>query len=56
LLVRWRSGRGQRLETSLFDACFQGIGFLRRSACLAGFFRYGSCFRVRSVLKMRPRG
>lgn len=52
LLVRHRSGRGQRLEVSLFEAGFQGIGFYAEVPASRDFG--GTVlFRVRSVLKMR---
>lgn len=52
LLMRHRSGRGQRLEVSLFEACFQGIGFY--AEVLASREFAGTVLsRVRSVLKMR---
>jgi len=52
LLTRFQSGRGQWLEVSLFEACFQGIGFyaeMPSSRDLSGTVRS----RVRSVMKIR---
>lgn len=52
LLARLQSGRGQRLEVPLFEACFQGIGFYAEVPASRDFA--GTVlFRVKSVLKMR---
>lgn len=52
LLARLQSGKGQRLEVSLFEACFQGIGFYAEVPPSREFV--GTVLgRVSSVLKMR---
>ncbi|MBR9909243.1 MAG: hypothetical protein GYB33_02695 [Gammaproteobacteria bacterium] len=53
LLARIQSGCGQHLEVSLFEACFQGIGFYAELPASRDFV--GTVLgRVFPLLKMRP--
>lgn len=55
LLERLKSGRGQRLEVSLFEACFQGLGLYAESPPSRDMsIATTTLVRMRRLMRMRP--